>query len=252
MVSTLALCGPEPEGARQREDALALPVPRIYVNRLTPAPDVEFWSRQEFTIFSNRRLHDPTNSSNFVTVDWRCTAHIYTTGARPDSSNFAGLGGVVYIVLVHQGHLDSTLIQKTQDVTLTMQSTSATPGRQLPVFSTENGNHWRAQINYGQRFQMFRFGGNALEPFEAEYIHEFQLERMEQTGRTYNDRMEMHFRPLPFSNWQTRRELNGLSVFWNTRPQLFPLRFRFDAVATFNNDTARASSNVDIPLGFRV
>ena len=47
---------------------------------------------------------------------------------------------------------------------------------------------------------MFRFGGNALEPFEAEYIHEFQLERMEQTGRTYNDRMEMHFRPLPFSN----------------------------------------------------
>ncbi|KAJ8506943.1 hypothetical protein ONZ45_g10633 [Pleurotus djamor] len=208
------------------------------------------WTTGEFTIFSKEKLEDPSDKSNYVTVDWQCVAHIYTTGARPNEPNFSASSGVIYIVFVHKGTLDSTLMHRKQDVTLVITPTNAQTDRQLPVYTTQSGNDWLAKTEYRQRFQMFKLGGNALEPFEAEYIHEFSLQKMEQVGRTFTDRLEMHYRPLPSSAWQTPRELSGLSGFHNTDPTQFPLKFKFEAVATFNSSKDTATKEVEIDLGF--
>ncbi|KAJ8453858.1 hypothetical protein ONZ45_g19538 [Pleurotus djamor] len=228
----------------------ASPAPRTYVNRLTPPPDFSYWGRREFKIFSNSRITDPASSSYYVTVDWQCVAHIYTTGAKPDQSNFASAGGVVYIVLTHQGTLNSVLVPKSQNVTLITKPSYATPDHQLPTHSTESGNYWNTKIDYRQRFQMFKSGGNSLEAFEGEYVNEYQLEKMQQTGQTFSDRLEMFFVPNPSSAWQSSRGFSGLSVLRNSDPKKFPLRFTFEAVATFTGRAARITQSVNIPLGF--
>ncbi|KAJ8487008.1 hypothetical protein ONZ45_g10635 [Pleurotus djamor] len=241
---------PSHEGKDAVEELALRPQPRIYVNRLSPPVGTGYWSRREYTVFTNHRVND-SGSSHYVTIDWKFAAYVYTTGARPDQPNFANSGGVMYIVLVHQGYLNSTLFPDSQDVTLTIRPPStASPDRQLPTYSTQSGNYWPARIEYRQTLQMFQTGGNAIQPFDAEYMLDFQLEKMEQSGRTYNDRLEIFYRPLPGSAWQTRRELNALTVCRNTNPQSFPLRFSFEVAAKFHNRTVRATQTVPITLGF--
>ncbi|KAJ8487009.1 hypothetical protein ONZ45_g14476 [Pleurotus djamor] len=236
------------EGEGGAEAAALQPEPRTYVNGLTPPADTGYWSRQDFTVFSNHQVND-TGSSHYVTIDWKFAAYVYATGARPDQANFASSGGVMYFVLVHQGYINSTLFPDTQDVTLVIRpQLDAAPDRQLPEYT---------RIEYRQTLAMLKRDISDFQNFDAEYTLDFQLEKMEQSGRTYNDRLEIYYRPLPGSAWQTPREINALSVIRDPNPPVFPVNYLmptyidFEIVVTFDNRTTRASQTVAIPLNFQ-
>ncbi|KAJ8516736.1 hypothetical protein ONZ45_g5984 [Pleurotus djamor] len=206
---------------------------------------------KDYTFFEYQKLRNPDADSEHVTVDWGCTVYVYVAGANPDSPSFAESGGMVHVLLVHRGNLDPLLLHRGQDVKLFVKPEAgcAVPVRQLPTYSTKDGENWQMKIKYRERIQMFGDSGNTLEPFEAEYVHEYQLEKMEQTGEASSDQIQLYFGPNSSSKWQTPRELNGLSVLHWSDPGKSPLQMTFEVKARFDSTIAKSTIPVTIDLG---
>ncbi|KAJ8507748.1 hypothetical protein ONZ45_g9919 [Pleurotus djamor] len=201
----------------------------IFVNNLTPPPNFNFWRREDFTVLQNHRLYRP-NSDSYVNVNWNVACYIYTTGARPDSTNFEQENGAFYVVMVHSGDVRSTYVRVYQDFELRISPSAGSTVRQLPRFSEQlSGGNWRAMVDYEQNMNMYTNNGNSLETFTVRYASEFQLPNMDQTGDVIGNQAILRMRSIPATEWERAREVNGLTIFRITNRNAFPLRFDLTA-----------------------
>ncbi|KAJ8516734.1 hypothetical protein ONZ45_g5988 [Pleurotus djamor] len=58
-----------------------------YVRRLTPSPNVSFWSRKEYTLLSKQELHNPNAKSEYV----RLEVHGIYLRCCPNFAEFGGM-----------------------------------------------------------------------------------------------------------------------------------------------------------------
>ncbi|KAL4253270.1 hypothetical protein AB1N83_012676, partial [Pleurotus pulmonarius] len=102
--------------------------------------------------------------------------------------------------------------------------------------STKDGDNWTATIDYEQAMQMFNNTGNDTFTHVAKYNETYQLLKMNQSGGVMDNTAEAVFQPDAGSAWyNTPKEIHGLSVFRQTEPSQWPLKFTFKAIAEFDS-----------------
>ncbi|KAF4588267.1 hypothetical protein EYR38_010234 [Pleurotus pulmonarius] len=122
----------------------------------------------------------------------------------------------------------------------------------LPDHSTKDGDNWTATIDYEQAMQMFNNTGNDTFTHVAKYNETYQLLKMNQSGGVMDDTAEAVFQPDAGSAWyNTPKEIHGLSVFRQTEPSQWPLKFTFKAIAEFDSTVRTVTEEKTINLNFQ-
>ncbi|KAF9496893.1 hypothetical protein BDN71DRAFT_1445569 [Pleurotus eryngii] len=109
-----------------------------------------------------------------------------------------------------------------------------------------------ATIDYEQARQMFNDTGNGTFTRNTKYNETYQLLKMDQSGRVMDNTVEAVFQPDPGSvRYNTPRKIQGLSVFRQTEPSQWPLKFTFKAIAEFDSTTRTITEEKTINLNFQ-
>ncbi|KAF4565419.1 hypothetical protein AB1N83_014091 [Pleurotus pulmonarius] len=235
---------------KEEKKVLSEPEEPRYLLQLEPPIGTSFWSVLDLPIFSNRWLVS-TNSDQYVIVTWSCQCYIFTTNQRPDANDFSAAGGAFYVVMKHSGQVDSTLYHGKQTFKLQITASSGSPVTHLPNYSTKDGDNYTATIDYEQAMQMFNNNGNGTFTHNAKYNETYKLLKMDQSGAVMDNTAEAVFQPDAGSAWNTPREIHGLTVFRQTQPSDWPLKFTFKAMATFDSFTRTITDDKTVNLNFQ-
>ncbi|KAF4565417.1 hypothetical protein EYR36_001988 [Pleurotus pulmonarius] len=223
-----------------------------YLLQLEPPIGTSYWSVQNIPIFDYKVVGTLASPVQYLLVSWSCQCYIFTTNQKPDANNFGGSGGAFYIVMKHSGQVDSTLYHGKQTFKLQISASSGSPMTHLPDHSTKDGDNWTATIDYEQAMQMFNSGGNDTFTHNARYNETYQLSKMNQSGGVLNNTAEAVFQPDAGSAWyNTPKEIHGLSVFRQTEPSQWPLKFTFKAIAEFDSTVRTVTEEKTINLNFQ-
>lgn len=104
--------------------------------------------RQSETIFDNLRYYN-ISGTWVSTLNWRCDIYVYISGAAPDDPRFREKGGVITVMVVHQGLLEMPPTQGTSERTDFVQkvlaSTSLSSIKQFPATdsASQSGDNYQ-------------------------------------------------------------------------------------------------------------
>ncbi|KAG9220222.1 hypothetical protein CCMSSC00406_0009543 [Pleurotus cornucopiae] len=122
------------------------------------------------------------------TLNWRCDIYVYISGAAPDDPRFREKGGVITVMVVHQGLLEMPPTQGTSERTDFVQkvlaSTSLSSIKQFPATdsASQSGDNYQYTINYQESIPLFKNHGNEVFMFDAAYKDNSTLVKTKQTG----------------------------------------------------------------------
>ncbi len=129
------------------------PSPLLSVSKLTVLCTPR---RQSETIFDNLKYYN-VSGTWVATLNWRCDIYVYVSGAAPDDPRFREKGGVITVMVVHQGLLEFPPTQGTSERTDFVQkvlaSTSLSSIKQFPATDSASQSGDNYQCAFLQHFR---------------------------------------------------------------------------------------------------
>ncbi|KAJ8517441.1 hypothetical protein ONZ45_g5368 [Pleurotus djamor] len=184
-----------PEDQRKPVTLSERPLPKAYLNKLTPPAGTDYWRKQTFNVFTNQQLLYHFYAPPFIdeydlveTLTWNIDAYVYTVNAPP-GDDFAEQGGAIYVILVHSGsaatgHLVGGGMEYRYNVNMKSPPSGSATVKQLPPSNSgvTSGDNTNYPISFAQDMQMFKNGGNEIFTFLAQYEDSIDLRKGDQEG----------------------------------------------------------------------
>ncbi|KAF9489345.1 hypothetical protein BDN71DRAFT_1512200 [Pleurotus eryngii] len=204
------------------------------VVRLMPPPGTNYFKRQSETIFDNLKYQN-LYGTWVSTLNWRCDIYVFVSGAAPDDPRFREKGGVITVMIVHQGLLEMPPTQGTSERTDFVQkvlaSTSLSSIKQFPTTNSaaQSGDNYQYTINYQESIPLFKNHGNEVFMFDAAYKDNSTLVKTKQTGSEVTNGVQFALQYQKRVEPSTSYPLVAFSVLKFVNPAAFPVTLDFQS-----------------------